>query len=335
MWNDKVPEKLKELHKDGWKLVIFTNQGGVAKGHLTAQAVISRVEAFIEAAVGTDVPFMVLAAAGDDHHRKPATGMWDHMVKDYFGNDPKRIDMTKSVYVGDAAGRPKEWNGNKKTKKDHSCGDRKFAMNVGIAFHTPEEFFLGEPEYKGWKLDVYDVKKHWATNDKKPYNTKDLISDKQELVVFAGFPASGKSTFFKKHFLPNGYVHVNRDTLQTPAKCQKAAVEALKQGKSVVIDNTNPDVESRKAYLKIARDAKVQARCFQFTTPRDLAEHLNMMREKLTEGASKHVPGVAYNTYNKKRVEVSDKEGWDEVKEIEFVPDFADDLAKTRFFEYT
>ena len=34
------------------------------------------------------------------------------------------------------------WKG--KARKDHSCGDRKFADNIGIKFYTPEEFFLNE-----------------------------------------------------------------------------------------------------------------------------------------------------------------------------------------------
>jgi bifunctional polynucleotide phosphatase/kinase len=314
--------------------VIFTNQGGVTKGKLTIQAVVQRVEAFMEAAVGVDVPFLVFAASGDDHHRKPATGMWDYMVREFFGNDPNRIDLANSLYVGDAAGRPKGWEQNK--KKDHSCGDRKFALNVGIAFHTPEEFFLGQDVYKDWKFDVIDIKKHFENNTKKPYDTKDIIDgDRQELVLFTGFPASGKSTFYKKHFAPNGYVHVNRDTLNTPAKCQKAAQEALRSGKSVVIDNTNPDRESRKAYLKIAKDAGVRARCFTFNTPRDLAEHLNLYREKITQGESKHVPGVGYNMYNKKKEDVSPKEGWDEIKAIEFIPDLSDEASSKRFYEYT
>lgn len=37
-------------------------------------------------------------------------------------------DMTEAYFVGDAAGRP----------DDHSGTDRKWAMNAGLKFYTPE-----------------------------------------------------------------------------------------------------------------------------------------------------------------------------------------------------
>lgn len=56
-----------------------------------------------------------------------------------------------------------------------------------------------------------------------------------ELVVFSGFPCLGKSTFFRRHFAPAGYTHINQDTLGSRSKCMKAAEVALKAGTSCVV----------------------------------------------------------------------------------------------------
>ena len=62
----------------------------------------------------------------------------------------------------------------------------------------------------------------------------------QEVVLFVGTPASGKSSFYGRYFRPHGYVHINQDTLRTKEKCVNSARVAIQGGSSVVIDNTNP-----------------------------------------------------------------------------------------------
>lgn len=64
--------------------------------------------------------------------------MWKELLEDYDIHAPGDLDLDNSIFVGDAAGRIA---GDGKPK-DFSCSDRNFAANVGITFHTPEEFFL-------------------------------------------------------------------------------------------------------------------------------------------------------------------------------------------------
>lgn len=71
---------------------------------------------------------LFLAATYSDKYRKPAQGAWEYFLKNHTKKGS--INMKKSFYCGDAAGRPKTAT----TKKDFSDTDRKFAINVGLPF---------------------------------------------------------------------------------------------------------------------------------------------------------------------------------------------------------
>lgn len=84
-------------------------------------------------------------------------------------------------------------------------------------FKTPEEFFLEEDAaIFNWNSFDADTFLQTAANSHK---NKAYDSGTQEMVIMVGPAASGKSTFVKKYFVPHGYVHINRDTLNTASKC--------------------------------------------------------------------------------------------------------------------
>lgn len=67
-----IPEVLKKYSADGYRIVIFTNQGGVAAGKQDKRALQRKIQELVTA---LDVPVMVLAAIDDNEFRKPCPGM--------------------------------------------------------------------------------------------------------------------------------------------------------------------------------------------------------------------------------------------------------------------
>ncbi|KAF9615275.1 hypothetical protein IFM89_022602 [Coptis chinensis] len=128
-----IPDKLKSLHGDGYKVVIFTNESNIDrwknKRKVAIDSKVGRLNNFIKC-VGVPVQvFIACGYGGEDRYRKPKTGMWRLMEKHL--NSGNEIDMDESFYVGDAAGRV----------GDHSDADIKFAEAIGLKFYVPEDYF--------------------------------------------------------------------------------------------------------------------------------------------------------------------------------------------------
>ncbi len=73
-----------------------------------------------------------------------------------------------------------------------------------------------------------------------------------EVVMIVGYPASGKSTIAKE-YIEQGYTHLNRDLVGgVILDLIPHLMKALKNDENVVLDNTFPTVESRRAFIETA-----------------------------------------------------------------------------------
>lgn len=96
------------------------------------------------------------------------------------------------------------------------------------------------------------------------------------MVLMVGCPASGKSYFALKQLgCHNRLKIINRDTLGTWQKCISEAKKHLENNLSVIIDNTNPDVESRKRFIEVAKHMNVSCRVFLMNVSKEHARHNN------------------------------------------------------------
>ena len=291
-----VQATLQRLVREGFTLVIVSNQNGVAKGKTSAAEVRAKMQAVV---TRLNVPIFVLFATQDDEYRKPRVGAWRWLMRELHLKE----DAANSFYCGDAAGRPKITGRN----KDFAATDYKFALNLKLSFHTPEELFLQNTQWihtrpEMWHMD-FDPRA-LSTEDSPdarsrrldPPATEYVRAGVTELVVLTGPPASGKS-HVAKYFI--GYVVLCQDDLKTVAKCVAACTEALQAGKSVVVDSTNREPRGRKEWLTLASKFGVPARCFFMDVAKPLAMHLNTFR-KLT--STKEIPDIAIHIFYKNYV---------------------------------
>lgn len=125
-WNSAIPTKLKELHRQGFIIVLFSNQSTISlkdnpkllqKDSVSLINFKNQLGAVLQR---LDLPISVYAATGQDIYRKPRTGMWKEMLEDHGLDGFGLIDLDGSFYVGDAAGRDKTLT----RAKDHACSDR-------------------------------------------------------------------------------------------------------------------------------------------------------------------------------------------------------------------
>lgn len=104
---DGVQENLIKYHKEGWSIVIISNQGGKNKTLIS-----KKMASVYNTLKGLDVQIYI--AHKYDHYRKPETGIFDEFILAQVSQH------AKILWVGDAMGR----------EGDFSDSDLKFGENL-------------------------------------------------------------------------------------------------------------------------------------------------------------------------------------------------------------
>ncbi|KAL8978851.1 MAG: hypothetical protein Q9205_005670 [Flavoplaca limonia] len=324
-WHISVPGTLKQLCTDGYSIAILSNQGSIGlksdpKSIKSDQKSLSNFKSKANAVFNQlDIPIILLAASARDQYRKPRTGMWTELLEELHLDDSEGPNLGASFFVGDAGGRAARSG----AKGDHSCSDRNLAANVGIDFKTPEEFFLHEavlPFTRDFEPSKYLIPSLVTSLDASP-----LVIERKntlDIVLFCGSPASGKSTFYRKHLQPLGYQRVNQDTLKTRDKCVKVASDFLLEGTSVAIDNTNADRETRRVWVQLAQRFKIPIRCVYFTAPAKLCEHNDAVRaiagNRFNPEKRVILPHTAFSSFASRFKQPEVDEGFQDVVPVQF-----------------
>ncbi|KAJ2156384.1 hypothetical protein GGF46_005223 [Coemansia sp. RSA 552] len=367
-----VPQVLRRIHQQGYRVVIISNQYGLRQrdGHaeLPKKAVEFRLKvANIAKQVG--IPLTVFMATLKDYMRKPSPGMW-HLAQ--LDNGDVAVDGASSFYVGDAAGRLAGWRPG--ALADFSDSDHAFALNANLPFYTPEEVFTKSICAKEAPLPLPPPRSRviarFAPRSLAPAAdahsrllaaiAKHVSAAKEAgcglLVVLVGPPACGKSTFATKHLGPLGIERVNMDELKTRKRCDDAVRRMLRANGCVVVDNTNPDATARGSFAKIAGESGAACVAVVFEHgSRDLALHNNNFRTQVSQAryfaqgqrskdslihldgvppCADRVPDVAYHSYFKRFAPPSPAEGFAEVLTHTFMPAFDDPSDELLWNQY-
>ncbi|MBI3185656.1 MAG: AAA family ATPase [Myxococcales bacterium] len=128
-----------------------------------------------------------------------------------------------------------------------------------------------------------------------------------EAVIFIGIQGSGKSSFYRERFF-DSHVRINLDMLRTRRREGLLLKACVAAGQRFVVDNTNPTVEDRQRYIRLAREAGFRITGYYFDPDIDGALQRNARRPE-----GKRIPVGAIRATRKRLQAPARAEGFDEL----------------------
>ena len=283
--NEKVALKLQYLVKEGYTIVVFTNQKNLEKR--MSKADFKGKCCNIQEAIG--VPMLFYVSLEDGYMRKPFPGMFE------VHKNQHPVMLEESFYVGDA------WS----KKHCFSNSDLCFAQNCQITFYKARDFFavaaddcaLAEPYVEVTPSPFVDRDPQFVATQ---LQLRQFLTDK-DYVFIVSPPASGKTTFCER-YLPE-FVRLSKDDHKGAA--YRKIIKENADNK-IVFDNTNSTFRAREKLLSYLPKKKVGYIVRQVSKEQTL--FLNKYRCFVTKGAGELLPDVAiYSHYKRLQIPTGDE----------------------------
>lgn len=287
-----IEVKLQKFFNDDYRIIIFTNQKGLNNDN-KIEGWKRKIEDICKI---INVPIEIYAVLGENIYRKPFPTLWK------LGTNNNKNEC--SFFCGDMCGR----------ENDKGDTDLKFALNNKIKFFTPEEIFLGIDV----KIPNISLKKHTKIlmNYISPnfHSECEFIPHKKEMIIMCGIQGSGKSTYVETQINPHNYKVLSYDKCKNKNKLMKELTNYMENDENIVVDNTNPNNESRKIFIDIGKKYNYFIRCIVIDIPEEIAIHNMLYRAYINK--SNIIPKIAYRIFDKKYEDPSEDEGFDEIIKI-------------------
>src|SRR4051812_9354105 len=134
-----------------------------------------------------------------------------------------------------------------------------------------------------------------------------------EAIIFCGIQGSGKSTFYKEHFL-NTHVRISLDLLKTRHRENMFLQTCFALLQPFVVDNTNATKRERHKYIEKAKAYKFKLKGYYFQT--SIAEALERNKGRI---GKENIPVAGIITTHKKLEPPTYEEGFDKLYEIAII----------------
>lgn len=264
-----IPQ-LRRLHDRGYKLVVFSNQGGIknafhGKKSATVKGIIDWIAKLIDRPL-----YAVCSTKINGGYHKGNPGMWD--IMEDFCNCGKQVPPGVSFFVGDADGTGDALASPKRQQHQQSGTDKLFAENVGEMRNARMEFHAPSAYFGPSNIDRRQRTASVAVPLSAPLPRHAILAraallggylSVPILLLLVGVQGSGKTTFCKSLIEKRDeWCHFSQDTIKnggpgTRQAVEEAARDALLLGKNVVIDRMHLDAEQRSFFLRLGQQCEV------------------------------------------------------------------------------